>query len=66
LNPDSYKLDSKTIRGSFINTKSGELKVTKKEFSLRFNALREAIAVAIKDTIPAKEITPIKLFYSTI
>jgi hypothetical protein len=64
LNPDSYKVDGKTIQGCFIQSKSGELKVVKKELSERFATLQEAVENAIRDGTPARELTPIKLFYS--
>lgn len=64
LNPDSYKLKGKTIKGCFGMPKTGELKVSKKEFSDRFNTLQEAIESAIHGGPPMKEITSIKLYYS--
>lgn len=64
LNPDSYKVNGKTIKGCFSRSKSGELKVIKKEFSKRFAALQESIEFAIQDGMPSKEINSIKLFYS--
>lgn len=64
LNPDSYKIDGKVVKGCFIRTKAGELKLVKKELSERFAALQEAVESAINDGIPSKELTYVKLFYS--
>lgn len=64
LNPDKYSINGKTIKGCFTNTKDGELKIAKKEFSIRFNKLQEALELAIANEIPNKEITFIKLFYT--
>ena len=44
LNPDGYTLDGKRIKGSFsLTKKTGELKVTKKEFNKRLNSLIESV-----------------------
>ncbi len=47
LNPDSYTLNDKRMKGSFSLTKSGELKVVKKEFSKRLNSLIESVETYI-------------------
>ena len=47
LNPDGYTLDGKRMKGSFSLTKSGELKVVKKEFSKRLNSLIESVETYI-------------------
>ena len=64
LNPDSYKLDGKTIKGCFSRSKSGELKLIKKELSTRFNTLQETVEAAMSNGVPDKELTHIKLYYS--
>ena len=44
LNPDGYTLDGKRMKGSFsLTKKTGELKVTKKEFNKRLNSLIESV-----------------------
>ena len=44
LNPDSYTLNDKRMKGSFSLTKAtGELKVVKKEFNKRLNSLIESV-----------------------
>ena len=43
LNPDGYTLDDKRMKGSFSLTKTGELKVVKKEFNKRLNLLIESV-----------------------
>ncbi len=43
LNPDSYKLNDTHMKGSFSLTKTGELKIVKKEFNKRLNSLIESV-----------------------
>ena len=65
MNPDSYLNENKQIKRCFQNTKFGELKLLKKEFSNRYNSLIESIDDAINN-IPDKELTYVKLFYSIL
>ncbi len=44
LNPDGYTLNDKRMKGSFsLTKKTGELKVSKKEFNKRLNSLIESV-----------------------
>ena len=63
LNPDKYSINGKTNKGCFTNTKSGELKLVKKEFKIRFNKLQETLTSIIDSNVLDKDLTIIKLFY---
>ncbi len=63
LNPDSYKIDNKRISGVFTQTKSGELKMNKKEFEKRKEVLFETVQT-VMNIVPTKTISVIELFYS--
>jgi len=63
LNPDSYKINNKRIKGCFSISKSGEMKVLQKELAHRLDTLMDAIDISVK-TKPKREISSVKLFYS--
>ena len=63
LNPDGYTLDGKRMKGSFSLTKSGELKVVKKEFNKRLNSLIESVENHMI-TIPSKMILVEYLYFT--
>ncbi len=63
LNPDGYTKDDKRVGKVFSIMKNGELKRHTKEFERRFEALVEAVGVAIH-TIPDSEITIKQLFFT--
>jgi hypothetical protein len=62
MNPDSYTIDHKYTKSIFSLSKAGELATNKKEFNKRYETLLMAIHDA--HTIPTKELTDIKLYYS--
>ncbi len=64
LNPDSYKINGKRIKGVFILSKSGELKIDKKEFEKRKAALFNTVEQYLTQC-PDKAVSMIELFYST-
>ncbi len=64
LNPDSYKINGKRIKGVFTQGKSGELKIDKKEFEKRKAALFETVEQYLTQC-PDKAISMVELFYST-
>ncbi len=64
LNPDSYKVNGKCIKGVFTQSKSGELKINKKEFEKRKAALFDTVEQYLTQC-PDKAISMIELFYST-
>ncbi len=64
LNPDSYKINGKHIKGVFTLSKSGELKIDKKEFEKRKASLFETVDQYLTQC-PDKAISMIELFYST-
>ncbi len=64
LNPDSYKINGKRIKGVFTQSKSGELKIDKKEFEKRKAALFETVEQYLTQ-YPDKDVSMIELFYST-
>jgi EsV-1-7 cysteine-rich motif len=63
LNPDSYKLAEKRIKGVFSVSKGGTMTQNKKEFSRRYDSLLEAVKSAIS-TVPTKTVSSVKLYYS--
>jgi hypothetical protein len=63
LNPDSYKIDNKRIKGVFSISKGGEMTQDKKEFSRRYACLSTAVEYAIAN-VPTKTVSSIKLYYS--
>ena len=63
LNPDSYTLDDKRINGSFSLTKTGELKVVKKEFNKRLNSLIVSVETHM-NTKPEKTISVEYLYFT--
>ena len=63
LNPDSYTLDGKRMKGSFSLTKTGELKVVKKEFNKRLNSLIESVETHM-NTKPEKTISVEYLYFT--
>ncbi len=64
LNPDSYKINGKRIKGVFTQSKSGELKIDKKEFEKRKAALFDTVEQYLTQC-PDKAVSMIELFYST-
>src|SRR5574343_210892 len=65
LNPDGYTQHNKRIGKVFSIMNNGELRLNKKEFEHRYNALIETIDSAIRD-IPSREISIIQLFFNDI
>ena len=64
LNPDSYKLNEKNIKGCFSMSKTTrELSQNKKEFTKRFSSLKDAISLNINN-IPDRNISYMHLYYS--
>ena len=63
LNPDGYTLDDKRMKGSFSLTKTGELKVVKKEFNKRLNSLIESVETHM-NTKPEKTISVEYLYFT--
>ena len=63
LNPDGYTLNDKRMKGSFSLTKTGELKVVKKEFNKRLNSLIESVEKHMI-TIPDKTISVEYLYFT--
>ncbi len=64
LNPDSYKINGKRIKGVFTQSKSGQLKIDKKEFEKRKAALFDTVEQYLTQC-PDKAISMVELFYST-
>ena len=64
LNPDGYTLNDKRMKGSFSLTKTGELKVVKKEFNKRLNSLIESVEKYMI-TIPDKTISVEYLYFTS-
>jgi hypothetical protein len=63
LNPDSYKLAEKRIKGVFSISTAGVMTQNKKEFSRRYDSLLEAVESAIA-IVPTKTVSSVKLYYS--
>jgi hypothetical protein len=63
LNPDSYKLAEKHIKGVFSVSTAGVMTQNKKEFARRYDSLLEAVELAIA-IVPTKTVTLTKLYYS--
>lgn len=65
LNPDGYKDGSRRVNSVFKKTESGTIKLrSQKEFTRRFEKLCESVEDAIH-TIPTRDITLIRLFFTS-
>jgi hypothetical protein len=62
LNPDSYKLAEKRVKGVFSVYKSVMIQ-NKKEFARRYDSLLEAVESAIA-IVPTRTVSSVKLYYS--